>query len=100
MSEGRFRLLNESEAKLFKESRDKLNAEEKYREWMNERYNDFKKLLLERLTEPSKLVQLKITCLDSLFDLMKYETGNSITSCSLFYLTLIILFYSRGSDRG
>jgi len=64
------------ESQLSEEAKAKLNAEEKYRVWIFRRYVDFKEILISGLetneTNGSEIV--KITCLNSIFNLIQCES--------------------------
>ena len=53
LKEKRFELLDQEQLNLYEKS-DKLNADEKYRLWMNKRYNDYKELLIDYLNGEQK----------------------------------------------
>lgn len=96
MKDEKFKLYsNEGEQSLFEKNSKDLNADEKYRLWMNLRYNDFKQLILEYLNNeneiPNKIksTNIKLVCLNSLFDLIKYETIHKKTGKYILFRSLL-----------
>lgn len=71
-------LLSENELNSLEDSTNpKINAEDKYRVWIFKRYIDFKEVLVSELEEAESTSSevIKLTCLKSVFDLIKAESS-------------------------